>query len=33
MSKVELIEQDIEQLDDQSFAAFCEWFAAYENAR
>lgn len=33
MSKIELIERDIEQLDDKSFAAFREWFAAYENAR
>ena len=33
MSKIELIERDIEQLDDKSFAAFCEWFFAYENAR
>jgi hypothetical protein len=33
MSKIELIERDIEQLDDQSFAAFREWFLAYENAR
>lgn len=33
MSKIELIERDIEQLDDKSFAAFREWFVAYENAR
>lgn len=33
MSKIELIEQDIQQLDDTSFAAFREWFLAYENAR
>ena len=33
MSKVELIERDIEQLDDQSFAAFREWFLSYENSR
>ena len=33
MSNIELIERDIEQLDDKSFAAFCEWFFAYENAR
>jgi hypothetical protein len=33
MSKIELIERDIEQLDDKSFAAFREWFLAYENAR
>ena len=31
MSKFELIERDIEQLDDRSFAAFREWFLAYEN--
>ena len=33
MSKIELIERDIEQLDDKSFAAFREWFLVYENAR
>jgi hypothetical protein len=33
MSKIELIERDIEQLDDKSFASFREWFLAYENAR
>ena len=33
MSKIELIERDIEQLDDQSFAVFREWFLAYENSR
>lgn len=33
MSNIELIERDIEQLDDKSFAAFSEWFVAYENAR
>jgi hypothetical protein len=32
MSKIELTEKDIEQLDDKSFAAFREWFLAYENA-
>jgi hypothetical protein len=33
MSKIELIERDIEQLDDKSFAALREWFLGYENAR
>ena len=33
MSKIESIERDVEQLDDQAFAAFREWFLAYENAR
>ena len=33
MSKIELIERDIEKLDDQSFAALREWFLAYENSR
>jgi len=33
MNKTELIERDIEQLDDQAFAAFREWFLAHENAR
>lgn len=33
MSKIELIERDIEKLDDKSFADFREWFLAYENAR
>ena len=33
MSKIELIERDVEQLDDRSFAAFREWFLEYENAR
>ncbi len=33
MSKIELIERDIEQLDDKAFAAFREWFLLYENAR
>ena len=33
MSKRESIERDVEQLDDQAFAAFREWFLAYENAR
>ena len=32
MSKRESIERDVEQLDDQAFAAFREWFLAYENA-
>lgn len=33
MSNIELIERDIEQLDDKSFATFREWFLAYGNAR
>ena len=33
MSKIQLIERDVEQLDDKSFAAFREWFVNYENAR
>ena len=33
MGKIEKIEKDIEQLDDQSFAVFREWFLAHENAR
>ena len=33
MSKTEMIERGVEQLDDESFAAFREWFLAYENAR
>ena len=33
MSKIESIERDVEQLDDQAFAAFREWFLAYENTR
>jgi hypothetical protein len=26
-------EREVQQLDDESFAAFREWFMAYENAR
>lgn len=33
MSKIELIERDVEQLDDKSFAAFREWFLEYDHAR
>jgi hypothetical protein len=33
VGKIELIERDIRQLDDKSFAAFREWFFDYENAR
>ena len=33
MSKIEMIEQDIERLDDKSFAAFRAWFIEYEHAR
>jgi hypothetical protein len=33
MSKIESIERDVEQLDDNAFAAFREWFLVYENAR
>lgn len=33
MGKIESIERDVEQLDDKAFAAFREWFLAYENAR
>ena len=33
MSKIEMIERDVAQLDDKSFAAFREWFLAYENER
>jgi hypothetical protein len=33
MNKIELIEQNVEQLDDKSFAAFREWFLDYAHAR
>ena len=33
MGKIEMIERDVEQLDDQSFAAFREWFLAHQNLR
>ena len=33
MSKIEMIERDVAQLDDRSFAAFREWFLVYENER
>lgn len=33
MSKNGLIERDIEQLDDQPFAALREWFLSYGNSR
>ena len=33
MSKIESIEQDVERLDDEGFAAFRAWFIEYEHAR
>lgn len=33
MSKIEMIERDVERLDDKSFAAFREWFLAHESQR
>jgi hypothetical protein len=33
MSKVESIEKDIQNLDEESFAAFRAWFVEYEHAR
>lgn len=33
MGKIETIENEIEKLDDHSFAALREWFIAYDNAR
>ena len=33
VSKIESIEQDIERLDDKSFAAFRAWFIDDEHAR
>lgn len=33
MGKIEMIERDVERLDDESFAAFREWFLAHENKR
>jgi hypothetical protein len=33
MTAIEIIERDVEKLDDETFAAFREWFLAHENAR
>ncbi len=33
MSNIESIEQDVERLDDKSFAVFRKWFIEYEHAR
>ena len=33
MSKIESIEHEVERLDGKAFAAFREWFMAYDNAR
>ena len=33
MGKIEMIERDVEQLDDKSFAAFREWFLDHQNLR
>ncbi len=33
MDKIESIEQDVERLDDPSFAVFRAWFIEYEHAR
>jgi len=33
MTDIRAIEREIERLDDKTFAAFRDWFIAYENAR
>ena len=33
MNKIEAIEREIEGLDDESFAAFRDWFIEYENSQ
>ena len=33
MSRLESIEREVQQLDDESFAAFREWLMTDENAR